>query len=225
MADQNRIDQLTAFRQRDKFSNEAWNNRGLYPPASEISATFSDLFNNCADKLIDAVRNDDSDKQLEALLQSQLSTFRPEDYDTEEREFICELFFELSQLLNIEFGDKLMQWLYGEELADLIKEKAVMNPPTALDIIRQTCLACGTALDAFIMQKEEGIPDFSWNIIQCNNCKDYTLVSYGPNVKMVQHDNYITVEQLPKEEFTFEQAKARLEQVKLLGSNNTNRRR
>lgn len=214
--EQNKVDQLTAFRQRDKFSEEAWNNRGLYQPASELSATLTDHFNRCADILIDAARNDASENQLKTILQSQLSSFNPQDYDTEEREFICELFFELSQILNIDFADNAMEWLYGSDIANSMKEYATMNLPTVVETLHQTCLSCGTALDTFIMRKEEGIPDFSWNIIQCKNCKDYTLVSFGPNVKEVCHDSYIFVEQLPKEEFTKEQAETRLEQVRQL---------
>lgn len=212
--EQNKVDRLTAFRQRDKFSEEAWNNRGLYPPASELSATLTDLFNRCADTLIDAVRNNASENQLKTILQSQLSSFNPQDYDTEEREFICELFFELSQILNIDFADNAMEWLYGSDIANSMKEYATINPPTVVETLHQTCLSCGTALDTFIMRKEEGIPDFSWNIIQCKNCKDYSLVSFGPNVKEVRHDSYIFVEQLPKEEFTKEQAETKLEQVR-----------
>lgn len=212
--EQNKVDQLTAFRQRNKFSEEAWNNRGLYPPGSELSATLTDHFNRCADTLIDAVWNNASENQPKTILQSQLSSFNPQDYDTEEREFICELFFELSQILNIDFADNAMEWLYGSDIANSMKGYATKNPPTVVETLHHTCLSCGTALDTFIMRKEEGIPDFSWNIIQCKNCKDYLLVSFQPNVKEVRHDSYIFVEQLPKEEFTKEQAETKLEQVR-----------
>jgi hypothetical protein len=216
-SEQNKVDQLTAFRDRDKFSDNAWNNRGLYPPDSEISLTLTSLFNSCADILIDAVQKNSSQKALESLLQSQLSKFNQLDYDTEEKEFICELFFELSQILNIEFADNAMTWLYGSEIAQSMREQIEMNPPTVLDTIHQTCPSCAKALDTFIMRRQEGIPDFSWNIIQCKNCKDYSIVSFGPNVMEVRPDNYIFVEQLPKSEYTKEQAENRLEQVRHLG--------
>ncbi|HWI94328.1 MAG TPA: DUF4844 domain-containing protein [Flavisolibacter sp.] len=212
--EQYKVDQLTAFKNRDKFSDQAWNNRGLYPPAPEISLKLTTLFNSCADRLIDAVQKNSSEEAIESVLQSQLSNFNQLDYDTEEKEFICELFFELSQILNIDFADHAMTWLYGSEIASSMREQVEMNPPTVLDTLHQTCPSCGTALDTFILRKQEGIPDFSWNIIQCKNCKDYSIVSFGPNVMEVRPDNYIFVEQLPKSEYTKEQAENRLEQLR-----------
>jgi protein-arginine kinase activator protein McsA len=215
-SEQNKVDQLTAFKDRDKFSDEAWNDRGLNPSANEVSSKLKGVFNNCADTLIDAVQNNGSEKALKSILQSQLSNFNQLDYDTEEREFICDLFFELSQILNIDFADNAMTWVYGSEIAQSMREQVEMNPPTVLDTIHQTCPNCGTALDTFIMRRQEGIPDFSWNIIQCTNCKDYSIVSFGPNVMEVRPDNYIFVEQLPKSEYSKEEAENRLEQIRHL---------
>src|SRR5436190_9223605 len=137
-SEQSKVDQLTAFRNREKFSNQAWNNRGLYPPDSEISLTLADLFKSCADTLIDAVEKNSSEKVLKSVLESQLSNFNQLDYDTEEKEFICDLFFELSQILNIDFADSAMTWLYGAEIAQSMQDQIKLNPPTVLDTIHQT---------------------------------------------------------------------------------------
>lgn len=213
-SEQDKILQLTIFRQRNKFSDEAWNNRGLNPPGPELSSKLTDLFNSSAGALINAVQNNASKKTVKSVLQSQLSNFNQLDYDTEEKEFICDLFFELSHILNIEFADSAMTWLYGSEVADSMREQLKLHPPTVLDTIHQTCPGCGTALDTFIMRKQEGIPDFSWNIVQCKNCKDYSIVSFGPNVMEVRHDNYIFIQQLPKSEYSREQAESQLEEVR-----------
>jgi hypothetical protein len=111
--EQSRIDRLTAFRQREKFSDEAWNKRGLNPSAQEISLKLTELFNRCADVLIDAVGKNASDKQLKTILKSHLSNFSKRAYDTEEKEFVCDLFYELAQILEIDFTDNLNRWLYG----------------------------------------------------------------------------------------------------------------
>lgn len=211
---QNKIDQLTAFRQRDKFSDQAWNNRGLNPPVYEISLNLAERFNLCADALIEAVADNASDKQLKATLKFHLSGFSKRDYDTEEKEFICDLFCELAKILNIDFAANLNRWLYGSTLNTLLNIQFALNPKKVLDTIKQTCPTCDGAIDTFIMRKEEGIPDYSWNIVQCKNCKDYSLVSYGPNVKEARFGNYELVEQLPKEQFTKEQAETRLQQMR-----------
>src|SRR5688572_13655802 len=112
-SDQNKVDLLTAFKLRDKFSDQAWNYRGLNPSSSEISSTLTRVFNLSADELIDAVQHKASEKQLKSILKSQLSKFNKHDYDTDEKEFICDLFFELAQIVNIDFKDNLSSWLYG----------------------------------------------------------------------------------------------------------------
>lgn len=211
---QNEIDQLVAFRHRDKFSDQAWNKRGLNPSGSELSLKLAELFNHCADALIQALQNNASKKQLKGTLKSHLSQFSRRDYDTEEKELICDLFYELAKIINIDFADNLSRWLYGATLNSLLKIQAVLNPKKVLDTIKQTCPTCGGALDTFIMRKENGIPDYSWMIIQCKSCKDYSITSFGPNVKETRFGNYDLVEQLPKEQFTKEQAEMRLEQIR-----------
>lgn len=212
--EQDKIDQLTAFKHRDKFSEQAWNKRGLNPSSNELSSKLTQLFNSCADALIDSIKIKASEKQLKRALKTQLSNFNKRDYDTAEKEFICDLFYELAQILNVDFADNLSSWLYGSTITTMLKIQAALNPQKVLDTIKLTCPICGTSLDTFIMRKEKGIPDFSWNIVQCNTCKDYSLVSYGPNVKEIRHNNYSIVEQLPKEEFTKDQAEIRLEQIR-----------
>ncbi|GAO45352.1 DUF4844 domain-containing protein [Flavihumibacter petaseus] len=212
--DQEKIDQLTAFINREKFSDDKWYGRELNPSARELSSKLEQLFNGCASALIDAINAKASDAQLKKILKTRLSYFNQRDYDTEEKEFICDVFFEIAQILKVDYTDTMRRWLYGPVMATILKLQAVLNPPEVLDTIKLNCSTCGTALDTFIMRKETGIPDFSWNIIQCRNCKDYAMVSYGTNVKEFRHDNYAIVEQLPKHEFTKEQAEIRLEQIR-----------
>jgi len=212
---QNKIEQLTAFKQREKFSYQAWNDRGLNPSSTEISSRLTQLFNVCADALIEAVHSNKSDKQLKSVLKSQLYKFDKTAYDTEEKDFICELFYELTQILSIDFADNLNKWLYGSTLNALMKIQAALNPKKVLATIQQICPTCGGQLDTFIMRKEDGIPDYSWMIVQCKSCKDFSIVSVGPNVKETRFGNYQLVEQLPKSEFTREEAEIRLEQIRL----------
>jgi hypothetical protein len=213
-SEQDKIDQLIAFRKRNKFSDQAWNERGLNPSSTELSFKLTQLFEKCADALIEAVQSKKTDKQLKTILKAQLYHFNKKDYDTEEKEFVCDLFYELAKILNVDFADNISRWLYGSALTALLKIQATLNPKKVLATIHQTCPTCGEALDTYIMRKQDGIPDFSWMIIQCKTCKDYSIVSIGPNVKETRFGNYVLVEQLPKTEFTKEQAEIRLEQIR-----------
>lgn len=211
---QNKIDLLLAFRERDKFAAPVWNNRGLNPSSDEVCFSLTTLFNECANHLITAVEHQAKDKQLRAVLKDGLVKFNKQDYDTEERELICDTFYELAQLVDIDITDTLNRWLYGSALSTLLKLKATLNPKNVIETLSQECPTCGGKLETYIISKERGIPDFSWNIVQCKKCKDYSLISVGAEVKEMRFGNYDLIEQLPKEDFTQEQAAIRLEQIR-----------
>lgn len=209
-----KVNQLLAFRERDKFSVTVWNNRGLNPSSDDVCFRLTTLFNDCANHLITAVEQQANNKQLKAVLKDGLSQFNKQDYDTEERELICDTFYELAQLVNIDLTDTLNRWLYGSALSTLLKIKAAIHPKKVIETLSQECPTCGGTLETHIISRERGIPDFSWNIVQCKRCRDYSLISVGAGVKEMRFGNYDLIEQLPKEDFSKEQADIRLEQIK-----------
>ena len=82
-------------------------------------------------------------------------------------------------------------------------------------ILSQDCTKCKSKLETYIIRMQEGIPDYSWKIIQCDNCKEYNLLSTGPNIKELKFGNYKLIEQLSKQDFTEEEAVIRLNQIKV----------
>jgi hypothetical protein len=209
------LDKLIAFRHRDKFSTFAWNERGLNPSDNEICSKIESLFNDCTDDLIDATKSNSKPKQMETILKNGLGSFNSSDFDTEEREFICAYFFQLSEIVKIEFKDNLNSWSYGKVLNTLFKVTSFFKGKEKIvETLSQDCTCCDSKLETFILRKEEGIPDHNWTIIQCNNCNEYNLLSKGPNIKELRFGNYKSIEQLNKTEFTEEQAKIRLKQIK-----------
>jgi len=209
------LDKLNAFRERDKFSTSAWEERGLNPSDSEMCNRLQNLFNDCADDLIEASNSDFKPRQLKSILKSWLDSVNSSDYDTEEREFICDYFDQLSKIVSVDFKDNLNSWLYGKVLNTLIKVTSFFKGQDKIvETLSKDCTQCGSKLETYITRKEEGIPDYSWTIIQCNNCNEFNLLSTGPNIKEYRFGNYKSIEQLPKTEYTEEQANARLEQIK-----------
>ncbi len=212
---QTTLDKLNAFRKLDKFSTSAWEKRGLNPSDSETCNRLQNLFNDCADNLIEATNSDFKSRQLKSILKSWLDSVNSSDYDTEEREFICDYFDQLSKIVSVDFKDNLNSWLFGKVLNTLFKVTSFFKGKDKIvETLSQDCTQCSSNLETFITRKEEGIPDYSWTIIQCNNCKEFNLLSTGPNVKELRFGNYKSIEQLPKTEYTEEQAKLRLEQIK-----------
>ena len=212
--DEQKIEKLTEFIQRDKFSTQAWNERGLNPSSDELCKYLTSFFNSSAGKLIEKVKSHNSARQFKSLLKSQLSSLDKSQYDTEEKEFICDLFHELAAIVEVDFNDKLNTWLYGSVLTTLMKIQKIIRPEKIIETLRQPCTKCGTQLETHIMRKEEGIPETSWLVTKCNNCGELNLLSHGPNVKETRFQNYQWVDTLQMDEYNYEQALTRLEQIK-----------
>ena len=106
------LDKLNHFRKKDKFSVSAWEERGLNPSDNEVCNKLQNLFNECADNLIEAINSDPNTKQLKSILKKWLESIDSSHYDTEEREFICDYFDPLSKIISVDFKNNLNNWLY-----------------------------------------------------------------------------------------------------------------
>lgn len=209
-----KIGHLTHFRNKDKFSNAAWEQRGLNPSDSEMCAHLQNLFNNCADALIEGIHADLKQGELKGILKKALGTLQRSDYDTEEREIICDYFNQISKIVSVNFNNNLNDWLYGKLLSNLLKVTSYLKgKEKPVDTLTQNCTQCQAAFETIILKIEEGIPRLIL-IIQCNQCREFNLISLGPNIKEMRFGEYTLIEQLPVEEFSEEQAITRLEQIK-----------
>lgn len=209
------INKLDSFKRRNKFSVTEWNNRGLNPSSDALCAQLSDLFNNCTDALTAAVNSEYSKRKLKSILAMHLQRFDKSDYDSEERGFIADLFYELSGILDIDFRYKLNSWMYGPLLAGLLLLTARRRSPgAAIATLSQSCSGCGEQLETLILEKSDDIPAHSWDVIQCNSCSEYNILDKGPGAKYYKPGNYTHIEYLSKDEFTEEQALIRLEQIR-----------
>lgn len=79
------VERLAAFKERDKFSWQAWNDKGLNPSPAELSKDLSRFFDTCVDKVTVGIEKNYSAKQFKKLLKkssdssiNQLSTGRKE---------------------------------------------------------------------------------------------------------------------------------------------------
>ena len=211
---QDKIEALKEFIERDKFSWDAWNARGLNPSDHELCEYLKKVFNYNAQLLIEALQKNSSNWKLKRILKSRLTLCRPIDYDTEEREFISDLFFELSAIIEVDIRHTLNIWLYGRFLIYLTKIVKFFRPERILEVVSQSCTKCSNALEAHVLSKENGIPDRHWIIGKCKNCEEYNLFSHGPNIKRIRYKTFFPTDYLSKDEYTFQQAQERLEQIK-----------
>jgi hypothetical protein len=208
------LGKLFAFKKLDKFSPLAWEKRGLNTSKNEVCNTLQNLFDSCAASLIEAIDLDLRQNDLKSILEIWLANINRIEFDTEEKEFICDYFNQLSKIVSVDFKDKLNDWLYGTAISQLFKETSFSKRNEKIaGILSQECTGCGLKLETFVIRKEKGIPDHSWAIIQCNNCDENNLLSVGLNIKQYRFGNYRSIELLLKTEYNEEQAIVRLEQI------------
>ena len=115
------IGKLKSFINKDKFSAHAWEDRGLNPSDDAVCSSLQELFNACAENLIEATGSNFNQKQLKKILRDWLGSINSSDFDTEEREFICDYFDELSKIVCVDLKDNLNSWIYGKALNTLFK--------------------------------------------------------------------------------------------------------
>lgn len=208
------LERLAAFKERDKFSWQAWNDKGLNLSPAELCNDLSRFFNTCVDKITVGVEKNYSAKQFKKLLKKEFRQLNKSAFDREEREFICHLMYELAAIINIEINDMLNTWLYDPFLVILMKLQRLLRLEKNVKTLKQPCTKCGDELETHILKFEEGIPEYSWYIGRCNHCNELNLISPGTGAKETKFGNYAYVESLSKNDYTYEQALLRLEQIK-----------
>ena len=112
---------LHDFIQKDKFSKEGWNNRGLNASETALSNYLNVSLNDCGKILIQLVNGDGTKKEFKKALEIGLKKLKKSELDTEEKEMVCDYFFELSEIVAIDFRDNLNKWLYGRFLSLIIR--------------------------------------------------------------------------------------------------------
>ncbi|MBW8687972.1 DUF4844 domain-containing protein [Chitinophaga rhizophila] len=209
------ITALAGFRRKNKFSYSVFQERGLHPSDDELCSGLQALLNDCSDQLIVAVNSGVDEKKLAKILKSNLSNIDAANYDTEERELICDYFYELSQIVVVDIKSDLNNWLYGVILGTLLKITSILKrSDKALYTLEQSCTGCKIPLKTAILSRNKGIPDHSWHVIRCNNCDEYNLLSVGEGVSEYRFENYQSIEALPKSAYTKDEACVRLEQIR-----------
>lgn len=206
------IVKLVIFKRRDKFSAEAWSARGLNPSDENVCRRLEIFFNRIANKLIKNIEEGGTVEQNKNLLKQHLFALDSSGYDTEEKEFICDLFFELSTVLKVQFEREVQKWLYDNELYSY--REPLPGKQAILETYSQNCEVCDNKLESFVIDKEESIPAMDWLIVRCKSCKGYNIINLSSGIKQLKFGDYIVVEQLPKSKFTVDAIRERMEQLK-----------
>ncbi len=113
-------DHLRQFIKERKFAAAAWEQRGLNPSRSTVCDRMEGLLNDMAEKLLAMPTTNYSPRACERAIGSSLASISSVDFDTEEREFICDEAARLGRIVNAKISNTLNRWLYGIVLGTLI---------------------------------------------------------------------------------------------------------
>jgi hypothetical protein len=182
----NVVETVRAFLQKDHFSDEAWRARGINPSDAAVSLKLTTLLNQSTDNFTAAIEANASPDKLKATLLKGLNTFSQDYFDTEEKEYICELFYELAQMANLNMSFELNSFLCGPALAEIYMKQKDRNP---VEIVEYSCTKCAAVLRSHIMQKQAGIPA-GWQIVRCEACDELNLLEFGNDIKEIRFENY-----------------------------------
>lgn len=214
VSDNGIVEGLKSFGRTRKFSALAWKKRGLLPPSSEVSQRLELSFNTLATQLLLLVGNNASSIDLAAKLNDGLHSLDAADYDTEEREFICDLFADLASLLGLSISVKLNTWLYGDTLGDIATEISLdqANEPP-LKTLTQLCTGCGSAFHTCITQEREDNLVENWLVVECSACSEYNFMVFPPKIGTTQANGYKFIECLWRDRYTLETAQERFQKL------------
>lgn len=206
---------LSNFRAKDKFSYNEFQERGLNPSDPDKCNDMQLIVNDCTDEIIAGIANDLSKRELTKIFRNHLHAVNKFHYDTGEREYLCDRLYDLSMIVDADIKHDLNSWQYGSVFNTLMRiTNFLRGAGKVVEVRQQKCTACDTMLKTSIMGRQEGIPDYHWHIIRCGGCREYNLSSIGPGVNRYRSENYQLVEQLPKANYSEEEAHVRLEQIK-----------
>ena len=217
----NRILALEKLKSKEKFSSEEWGNVGLNSSEKSLCIKLENSFNDLLTNLISANNTKKSDKEIENIFERYFKEIISDELDTEEREFVVDYFAEIAKILNVRnINEKLNFWTYGieaydhEEAERKASKKILAEERKRHEILSIECQKCKTQLETFILERDNDITSFEFDIIKCVKCSELNILDKGCGIKKYRFLNYELIEELPKKEYDLPKALQRLEQLK-----------
>jgi hypothetical protein len=198
---ENALELAKAFRQKKHFSKEAWLKRGLNPSRPDVCSKLTLLMIRSTDQFIAAIESGASPDELRTVLEKGLDSFSESYFDTEENEYICELFYELGQMVGLNMSDEANSFMYGPGLAELLANQEEKKP---VEVLENNCTKCGAILKTLILEKDKDSPP-GCIIGRCQSCDELNLLEYEKDIKEIGFENYIAERFLEADNYTKEE--------------------
>ena len=208
-----KFEKLKYLLEKEKFADSEWDKRGLIPSNSYLCEQLEKNLNDCINSLLNQTEKE-SPQKLKSILKRNLKSINKSELDTEEKEFVCDYYHEISKIVEVDFKNELNKWLYGSLLNSFIKiSEFIKGKEKILETKSQNCTKCNSKLETFILEKDENIPDSDFLIVKCKSCGEFNLIVNEPKIKRLRFGEYELTEQLSRKDFNLEEAKTRLKQI------------
>ncbi len=204
---------IQSFKPRKKFAASAWKKRGLLPSSAEVCEQLETFFNELAVDLSIVLKADASKSDLQQALVSKLQSLSSFDYDTEEREFICDEFALLGKAIGLGSPTELDDWLYRSDLAQGFEPDVGGEQEPVVATHSQQCTGCAAPLESRVSEFRADNLLGSRYIAKCLACGEYNLLTIPPRTSKFRAVGYEAVEQLWNHLYTEEAAKLRFQKV------------
>lgn len=217
----NKVLLFETLKNKKKFSVEEWENRGLNPSEKSLCIKLENTFNELLTNLISAINKSESYERIENIFETYFKNIKSCELDTEEEEFVVDYFDDIAKILDIKnINEKLNIWTYGtvvnhyEKSEQEHSERVLEDERRRHEIISIECKKCSSNLETFVLERDENVPSFEFDIIKCVKCSELNLLDKGVGIKRYRFLNYELIEELSKEEYDFAKALDRLEKLR-----------
>lgn len=210
------LNKLEIFLTKRKFTEFDFIKFEIIPYQPEKATHMENCVNQCAQWLIDDVKNNRSTRHVKSTIIRGFGQFNKKDYTEEERKLIGFYLDELSSLFNADIDFIYYYFtlnLFNAIWLSIVSLFVAPRKPI-MDRFINTCTKCGSQLMTLTFQK---VPDDSeklYSIVKCKICGEYNLIEIVTGLKEMRHIYYDIEEQYSKQDFTLEQANIRLGQIK-----------
>jgi hypothetical protein len=120
MANSELAAEIQKFIETPKFAPEAWKRRLVNPSDARMCQRMEAVVNEMAQTVLTLVQADAAPSSLKSAIASSLRSTSTVEFDTEEREFLCDEIERLARIADVRVGNILNRWLYGALLGTLI---------------------------------------------------------------------------------------------------------
>lgn len=208
------IERLTKYRQKEKIISSRWGFFDFEELDKEVCLSIEKTINDFTDAMIDLVNKHANTREIKKEIKKRLSVIKKKPFIQNEPYITSECLKQVCRILSVNFDNTLERWGFGWNVFFLYKVKRAIGRFGVKEIKQYICCNCDFLLEVIVYRRTSEFIEPCYDIIRCKLCKEFNLVDEIPNFKVAGLTGMAWIEQLPKKDYTYEEALVRLEQLR-----------